>query len=173
MGFSFGGLILQLFATTYPERVEKLVIMGAVYKRTPQQLAAVASRLETAERNGPQAIIDAAIARWFAPEYQDAHPQVIAATRARLQKNIAHEFLTAYRIFVSSDHLVTGRLAEIGAPTLVIAGELDPGSTPAMAETMASEIPDARLCIIPGARHMLPVESAQAVNAALIEFLEE
>ena len=42
-----------------------------------------------------------------------------------------------------------------------------------MAETMASEIPDARLCIIPGARHMLPVESAEAVNTALIDFLNE
>lgn len=173
VGFSFGGLTLQLFATTYPERVEKLVIMGAVYRRTPEQVAAVAGRLETAEREGPEAIISAAIARWYAPEYQAAHPDVIETTKTRLKSNIPHEFLTAYRIFVTSDHLVTGKLAEISAPALVIAGELDPGSTPAMAETMAAELPDARLCIIPGARHMLPVESADAVNRALIDFLNE
>ena len=173
VGFSFGGLTLQLFATTYPERVEKLVIMGAVYRRTPEQIAAVAGRLETAEREGPEAIISAAITRWYAPEYQVAHPEVIEATNTRLKNNIPHEFLTAYRIFVMSDHLVTGRLEEITAPTLVIAGELDPGSTPDMAKTMADEIPDACLCIIPGARHMLPVESAEAVNQALIDFLNE
>lgn len=173
VGFSFGGLTLQLFATTYPERVEKLVIMGAVYRRTPEQIAAVAGRLETAEREGPEAIISAALARWYAPEYQAAHPEVIEATKTRLKNNVPHEFLTAYRIFVTSDHLVTGKLEQIKAPTLVIAGELDPGSTPAMAEVMVSEIPDARLCIIPGARHMLPVESADAVNEALIEFLNE
>ncbi|MEM8646750.1 MAG: alpha/beta hydrolase [Pseudomonadota bacterium] len=173
VGFSFGGLTLQLFATTYPERVEKLVIMGAVYRRTPEQIAAVAGRLETAEREGPEAIISAAITRWYAPEYQAAHPEVIEATKTRLKSNIPHEFLTAYRIFVTSDHLVTGKLEEIAAPTLVIAGELDPGSTPDMAKTMADEIPDARLCIIPGARHMLPVESSEAVNAALIDFLNE
>lgn len=171
VGFSFGGLTLQLFATTYPERVEKLVIMGAVYRRTPEQIAAVAGRLQTAEREGPEAIISAALARWYAPEYQAAHPEVIEATKTRLKNNIPHEFLTAYRIFVTSDHLVTGKLEQIEAPTLVIAGELDPGSTPEMAETMVSEIPDARLCIIPGARHMLPVESADAVNQVLIAFL--
>ncbi len=173
VGFSFGGLTLQLFATTYPERVEKLVIMGAVYRRTPEQIAAVAGRLETAEREGPEAIISAALARWYAPEYQAAHPEVVEATTRRLKNNIPHEFLTAYRIFITSDHLVTGKLEQIKVPTLVIAGELDPGSTPAMAETMASEIPDARLCIVPGARHMLPVESADAINQALIDFLNE
>lgn len=172
VGFSFGGLTLQLFATTYPERVEKLVIMGAVYRRTPEQIAAVAGRLETAERDGPETIISAALARWYAPEYQEAHPEVIEATKTRLKNNIPHEFLTAYRIFVTSDHLVTGKLEQIKVPTLVIAGELDPGSTPAMAETMVSELPNAQLCIIPGARHMLPVESADAVNTALIDFLD-
>ena len=93
VGFSFGGLTLQLFATTYPERVEKLVIMGAVYRRTPEQIAAVAGRLETAEREGPEAIISAALARWYAPEYQAANPEVIEATKTRLKNNIPRAIL--------------------------------------------------------------------------------
>lgn len=172
VGFSFGGLTSQLFARLHPERLEKLVIMGAVYKRTPEQLGAVKGRLETAKQEGPGAIIEAALARWYAPEYQERHPEVIEATKSRLNRNIPDEFLTAYEIFVTSDHLVTDQLHNIPVPTLVIAGELDPGSTPAMAEQMVSEIPDARLCVIPGARHMLPVESAEAVNEALIQFIE-
>ncbi|MEM7430007.1 MAG: alpha/beta fold hydrolase [Pseudomonadota bacterium] len=173
VGFSFGGLTLQLFSTLYPERLEKLVIMGAVYKRTDEQVARVRERLELAKTEGPGAIIEAALARWYAPEYQEANPDVIAATKSRLMRNIPHEFLTAYEIFVTSDHLVTDQLSSITVPALVIAGELDPGSTPAMAAQMASEIPDARLCVIPGARHMLPVESAGAVNRALVEFISE
>lgn len=173
VGFSFGGLTLQLFATTNPERVEKLVIIGAVYKRTAEQIAAIAARLEMAEKEGPVAIIDAAIARWYAPEFQEANPDIIEATRKRLTSNVPREFLAAYRLFVTSDPLVTDKLSRITVPTLVIAGELDPGSTPAMAEQMVSEIPDARLCIVPGARHMLPVASADAINQALIEFINE
>ena len=138
-----------------------------------ERLGGVEDRLEIAKSQGPAAIIDAALARWFAPEYQAAHPDVIDATRSRLNRNIPHEFLTAYEIFVTSDHLVTDQLYKISVPTLVIAGELDPGSTPAMAEQMASEIPDGRLCVIPGARHMLPVESADAINKALIDFITE
>ncbi len=173
VGFSFGGLTSQLFATLYPERLEKLVIMGAVYKRTAEQIAKVKDRFETAKKEGPAAIIEGALARWYSKEYQQAHPEVIEATKARLHGNIPEEFLTAYEIFVSSDHLVSGKLKDIPVPALVIAGELDPGSTPAMAEQMASEIPNSRLCIIPGARHMLPVESAGAVNKALIDFITE
>ncbi len=65
-----------------------------------------------------------------------------------------------------------GRLGAIACATLVMTGELDPGSTPEMAQGMAAAIPKARLEVLPGARHPMPVEAAQAVSAALLRFLD-
>ncbi len=52
-------------------------------------------------------------------------------------------------------------------------GSDDPGSTPEMARAMAAALPNARLEIVPGARHMMPLEAAAAINAALGAFLDE
>lgn len=65
-----------------------------------------------------------------------------------------------------------GRLGAIACATLVMTGELDPGSTPEMAQGMAAAIPKPRLEVLPGARHPMPVEAAQAVSAALLRFLD-
>ena len=51
-----------------------------------------------------------------------------------------------------------GRLAEISAPTLVLTGDSDVGSTPEMAEVMAAEIPDSHLVVLNDTRHLPPVE---------------
>ena len=80
-------------------------------------------------------------------------------------------FLAAYTIFASADKQLEGHLGLIAWPTLIMTGENDGGSTPAMAWKMAKEIPDARVTIIPGGRHMMPMELAQEVNREIDRFL--
>jgi pimeloyl-ACP methyl ester carboxylesterase len=50
-----------------------------------------------------------------------------------------------------------GRLSELRAATLVIAGADDPATTPADAEMLAAGIPDASLAVIPNASHLANV----------------
>jgi pimeloyl-ACP methyl ester carboxylesterase len=171
VGFSMGALVAQAYALAEPARVARLVVMSGVYDRDPPARAAVRARCETASRQGPEALIEAALARWFSPEYRARHPAAVAAVRRRLASNDPHGFLAAYRVFAEADAALAGRLGAIACPTLVMTGALDPGSTPEMARAMAAAIPKARLEVLPGARHLIPVEAAQAVSAALLRFL--
>ena len=50
-------------------------------------------------------------------------------------------------------------------------GGEDSGNTPDMAQRMAGLIPGARTVILPGLRHMAPVEAPGVVNAHLRAFL--
>ena len=159
------------FARTYPQRISKLVLMNGVYQRTEQQREAILSRLATAQQQGPAAIIEAALDRWFSDAYRQSHPQVIQAVCHRLNNNDPQAFLSAYRIFAQADQELEGDLAQIQTSTLVMTGELDVGSTPLMAQQMASDLAKATLKIIPGQRHMMPVEAAEEVNQVLLEFL--
>ena len=59
----------------------------------------------------------------------------------------------------------------VRCPTLVMAGELDPGSTPEMAYRMAADLGDAHVVILPGLRHLAPLEDPAQVNRVLLEFL--
>ena len=58
-------------------------------------------------------------------------------------------------------------------PTLIMTCEYDSGSTPAMSQSIASEINGAQVIIVPGLRHMGLTENPSFFIAALVEFLEE
>ena len=173
VGFSFGGLIAQAYAAQHSRMIDKLVLMSTVYDRSEAERASVLSRLEVARREGPQAIIPAALSRWFSPEFSKAHPEVMNQYEALLRGNDAASFLSAYECFAMADRELVGALAAFDRPTLVMTGELDTGSTPAMARKLAGMIPGAECSIIAGGRHMMPVEMPDEVNSVLRRFLKK
>jgi 3-oxoadipate enol-lactonase len=67
---------------------------------------------------------------------------------------------------------VRERLGEIRVPTLVICGEEDLLTPVAHSEFLAAEIEGARLEKVPGAGHMVMLESPDAVTGAILDFLE-
>jgi pimeloyl-ACP methyl ester carboxylesterase len=173
LGFSFGGLIAQAYATRHSRLVDRLVLMSTVYERSEAERARVESRLDVVKREGPQATIPTALSRWFSPEFSKAHPEVMAQYEALLRGNDATSFLAAYECFARADRELTGALAAFDRPTLVMTGELDTGSTPDMARRLAGMIPGAECSIIAGGRHMMPVEMPDEVNSVLRRFLKE
>ena len=66
---------------------------------------------------------------------------------------------------------LTGRLASIRTPTLVVVGEHDTITPPADAEAMQQAIARAQLVRIPGAGHVSNLSNEAAFNRALHEFL--
>jgi pimeloyl-ACP methyl ester carboxylesterase len=171
VGFSFGGMIAEAFALKAPERIAGLAIIAGVFDRSAEERAGVAARLLMAKRDGPQALIDAALARWYSPQFRASHPTVVEAVATTLRRNDPPSFLAAYGVFAEADRELAGQLGAIAVPTLIVAGEHDSGSTPAMAQRLATMIRAAQLAIIPGARHMLPQEHAGELNELLQHFL--
>jgi pimeloyl-ACP methyl ester carboxylesterase len=74
------------------------------------------------------------------------------------------------RMWDSEPHIDPALLADIPTRTLVMAGDHDVVAT---AHTVAifEALPDAELCIVPNASHMLMLERPALVNAVLEEFL--
>jgi pimeloyl-ACP methyl ester carboxylesterase len=107
--------------------------------------------------------------RWFSDEFAAAHPEAVAARLRQLLGTDAESYLHAYTLFGTGD--LGERLAEICAPTLVVTGENDGGSTPRMARLMHERIAGSRLEILPGLRHSVLIEAPERVAALLQEFL--
>ncbi|MDP9144995.1 MAG: alpha/beta hydrolase, partial [Actinomycetota bacterium] len=59
-----------------------------------------------------------------------------------------------------------------GLPTLVVVGDQDQVTPPAVARGMAAAVPGAVLNIIPGAGHLPPIEQPLATTRVLTEFLQ-
>ena len=171
VGFSLGALVAQAFTLAHASMVEKLALVSGVYQRSDAALTSVRARLEQVEREGIASTITASIERWFTGDFQQRYPAEVESIRHRLRNNAPGGFLPAYRMFANADAELAERLGEIQAPTLVVTGEHDVGSTPEMARRMSEEIPGARLRIFPGVRHLLPIEAASEFNAVLDGFL--
>ena len=132
--------------------------------------AALADRLE---RDGIEAFVD----EWERQPVFASHRRLPAATAARLRSErlrnrpagLAASLRGAGQGVMAPLH---DRLAEVRAPTLVIAGALDPAGC-ARADIIAAAIPDARLVVLAGAGHTPHLETPTAFRSLTLAFLEE
>lgn len=171
VGFSMGGLIAQAYAIEHSHELSGVVILNAVYDRTPTEREAVGLRLDALERLGMNSVIDAATTRWFTPQEQAAHTDIIEEIFGLMRDGDQAAKLKAYRVFATSDGETAGRLRAIQCPALVMTGDGDAVSPPHMAVKMADAIPNARSEILSNQRHMMPMLDADTLNRHLREFL--
>lgn len=171
VGFSLGALVAQRLSIDEPRRVASLTLVSSVAARTPEERAAVAARLHAAETDFP-ATVEAAISRWFDDDWAVREPDLVASVRRTLLGNERSSYLACYRVFATADAETAPLLGSIQAPTLVITGSNDPGSTPDMTFRLERAIPGARAEIVAGARHLLPVERADELATALCKHIE-
>ena len=115
--------------------------------------------------------VGAAIERWFTPEFRAGHPEIIERQIQRVLGNDPVGYAAAYRVFAESE--VIDELPRISCPTLVMTGEHDVNSTPAMARAMHERIRGSRLVILPRYRHSLLIEAGTEVVSELRAFLKE
>ncbi len=156
VGFSLGGLVASRLAADRPESVRTLTLVSCVARRTAAEQDAVEARLRLAESDLP-ASFAAAVERWERPE--------VATVLAR---NDHASYLACYRLFVAGDVECEPLYPALPMPVLAITGADDPGSTPAMSRTLAAACPRGEVEIVPGARHLLPLDAPQALADAIV-----
>jgi (E)-2-((N-methylformamido)methylene)succinate hydrolase len=173
VGFSLGALIAQGFALSYPGRVRRLILVSGVFNRSDDERAAILQRVADVREGGYLSNVAIAIDRWFAPEFAAAHPDVLATVTERMMSNDVASYANAYEIFATADEELAADVHRITYPTLVVTGELDPRSTPAMARSLASAVANGRAVVLPGARHLTPLEVPDELAHLITTFVEE
>jgi pimeloyl-ACP methyl ester carboxylesterase len=139
--------------------VRSLTLISCIANRSPAERAAVRARLALAGSD-LAASQEAALARWG-----EEHRAVIAPV---LRANDPASYLACYRVFVEADGEVWPLYPGLSMPVLAITGAEDGGSTPAMAAALAAAVPDGECEIVPGARHLLPLDAPVALAAAIM-----
>lgn len=160
VGFSLGALVAQHLALHRPELVATLTSVSSVCRRTPQEREQVLERLRLA-RTDFEAAVSASLRRWYAGT--DVGAESVNRTEATLRANDVESFHNCYRVFATADAELGPDLHRIAAPAVAVTGGDDPGSTPEMTHRLAAALPNCRAAIVPGTRHMLPVQRPEAV----------
>lgn len=172
VGFSVGGMINRRLALDHGEYVSSLVILNSPHDRGSAAQAMVEKRAQLARNQGAFSTFDAALTRWFTPQYLDTGSGPARVREWRAQADADSYAQTAW-VLAHGVRELTGREGEITAPTLVMTCENDIGSTPAMSHDIAAEIPGAETIIVPQLQHLGLMENPDAFATAILKFLEE
>ena len=79
--------------------------------------------------------------------------------------------LKGCQIMMMSRNDMTGLLPKIEVPVLVVCGEKDAFSPPAIMKSMAEQISGSRFVVVPEAGHLSPIENPEFVNREIRAFL--
>jgi 3-oxoadipate enol-lactonase len=170
-GLSMGGYVALQFWKRYPTRLRGLVLCDTrAAADTPEAAANRHAMAEKVLQDGSQVAADAMMPKLFAPNFEQSEPEILDATR-NVILSTAPETIAAAQRGMAERPEMRGELANIKLPTLVICGEKDVISPPDELREMASAIPGSRFEIIPDAGHMSPLESPDAFNDVLTDWL--
>jgi pimeloyl-ACP methyl ester carboxylesterase len=185
VGNSMGGFISAELAISFPQRVERLVLVSAAGLSThnePRALRAMPA-LRRLER------IVAGTVAWAAsksdavarrPRLRDATFWIAAAHPRRLPAALVAEqlrgagkpgFMQALQAVIAYD--VRARLPEIACPALIVWGDRDMIISVHDADAFAELIGNSRKVVFEDTGHVAMLERPQAFNALLEEFLSE
>lgn len=169
VGISMGGAVAQQVALDAPERIASLTLIDTTAGYDDADAKVFRQRATQARERGMKGLADGTLERWLGERFRKRHPEASERVRALVAKAHPEGFAAACEALAAFD--VRAKLSEIDAPTLVLVGENDPSTPPAVARRIASGIAGARLEIVPDAAHLSIVEQKQFVTNALATFL--
>jgi 3-oxoadipate enol-lactonase len=164
-GLSLGGVVALAMAARRPDRCRSLILADsfavhpdgqAIYDRSVAASRAMSMRA-LAEARAPSLLGKGA---------DDSIKTEVIDTMSGIDAE-------AYRLGAAAVWLADqrDRAAAVRAPTLVLVGDEDRITPPALSEELAALIPGARLTVIAGAGHLANIEQPDAFNAAVHGFL--
>ncbi|MGQ4328698.1 bifunctional 3-oxoadipate enol-lactonase/4-carboxymuconolactone decarboxylase PcaDC [Streptomyces hayashii] len=163
-GCAFGGAVGVELALRHPERVASLALIAA----SPRFGTADEFRQRgvIVRTNGLDPIARTSPDRWFTSGFAAAQPAITEWAVQMVRTTDPGCYIAACEALAAFD--VRAEIGRVGAPTLVFVGSDDQVTGPAEARTLVAGIPDARLAVVPGASHLVPVEQPAAVTDLLV-----
>jgi 3-oxoadipate enol-lactonase len=164
-GLSMGGMIGQTFALKYPGVLKSLTLADTTSRYPSEAWPTWQDRIKTAEAKGMEPLAQPTLERWFTEPFRKSNPKAVDAIRRLIVS-------TPVAGYVGCCHAIpkinlTSRLKEIKAPILVIVGENDPGTPPAMAREIHENAPGSKLVTLPQAAHLANLEQPEGFTKAL------
>ena len=163
-GLSLGGVVAIAMHSAAPERCASL-ILADTFAAHPQA-EAIYDRSMAASHD-MRGLAEARVGALLASED--------AALRGAVIQTMSAIDPEAYRLGARAVWLAdqTERAAAIGAPTLILVGDEDAITPPALSEDLAALIRNARLEVIEGASHLANLDKPIEFNRSIDDFLSD
>jgi len=174
MGMSAGGGLVMDFALEHPDKVAKMVLVGAVVSGYgySEHMMTRGGNLTPEIRSDPAKLADFMC-------HRDPYTFYEGNAEARkkgydiLMKNLQNYKADKYRYLRGPKRPALPNLKEIKVPALIIVGEYDIPDCHAHAGAIETGIAGSKRVIINKAGHIVPMEQPAAFNDLVLKFLSE
>lgn len=175
LGAFMGGMVAQELALGHAERVGRLVLVGTYARPDAKRRMLLEQWRELARIGTPPGVMVRDRLLWTAQDATIEQTDLIEQMVTFFTRDGAPltQDLFARQCDACLGHDTLDRLHAIAQPTLVACGRHDVLTPPHFHRQLADEIPDARLVTFAYGAHLVMVESAEAFNRAVLEFVAE
>jgi 3-oxoadipate enol-lactonase len=164
-GASMGGCVTLAFAAAYPEKISGLGLVDTTAWYGEKAVTDWAARAEKAKAEGLASLVEFQSTRWFGDGFRHDHPDIFDEAIKVFLANDVQAYVETCRMLGSCD--MRAALPRITAKTRIAVGAEDYATPIAMAQAMAAAIPGATLDVIPGVRHLTPLECPDKIARIL------
>jgi pimeloyl-ACP methyl ester carboxylesterase len=174
IGISFGGFVAQRFAASHPDLADRLVLLVSGHRFSKQGWTAMERQFEALERADFAALVSDNALLFRRPWYNWLVRLKLWKDRDRLASEFKDPriILRAYRGLFSENFARNADvLRRIRVPTLVIGGTADQFFGAQVFDETAAMIPHAKVKLLEGETHMVPIERAGDVAEAIAAHL--
>lgn len=166
-GVSIGGAIAQWLGVHYGYRLDGLVVAASAARFYDP--ASWPTRADKVRAEGTEWLVESRYGAWFTREFAQRSPETAEWLLEMLRTTPWEGYAGCCEAIAEFD--VRERLADITAPTLVLAGQQDPATPVDTCQAIADGIPGAQLQVVPNTSHLMNVEAPEVVNTAIAEHL--
>ncbi len=168
VGNAWGGHVGILFASAYPHRLRSLVAIASPFEPISRSVRRTSTPLVKLYRLiGPAPVAGKITEALLSAETRASDPD---ATRS-IKKHLDGVPRRAAQLTMQSVMLNRADLTQVArvlnTPVMLVAGEDDPMWTAETCRREAAELRDGQCAIIPGSRHLPPLEAPNETVAAL------
>jgi pimeloyl-ACP methyl ester carboxylesterase len=174
LGHSMGAAIALRLAATYPEKVDRLILVGSAPPNGMVPRFAASRLLRPLLRLGTALVLHQPRLReevlrqgFYDPAFLS--PEMLEEFRRSASIRGSTNAIASLLSDVARDEPVD--LSRVSQPVLLLWGEGDRWTNLSLARRLADELPDARLQVIDRARHMVLEERAEEANKVILAFL--
>jgi 3-oxoadipate enol-lactonase len=168
IGLSMGGSTALVFAANHPGMVRRLIVADASADYGPDRETVWAERAVRATTVAREEQLSFQWDRWFTSAFRATNPSEVNRVSQIFLATDSAAHAAACHALGGLD--ATALLPDIAAETLVLVGDEDYATPPAMSEEIAKEILSARLEILDRTRHLSLVERPD-VWPLIVDFL--
>jgi 3-oxoadipate enol-lactonase len=168
VGLSMGGCTGMWLGRHARGRFGKLVLSNTGAKIGDAALWN--DRIQSVLKDGMKAVAEVVLERWFTPNFRKREPAVVKRVREMLLTTPPAGYAGCSAALRDMDE--RAGIAEIKAPTLVIAGKHDPATPPESGEFIASRIKDAKFVVLDAA-HLANLEQSATYTDTIEKFLRK